>query len=63
MLFFGGSAGDELAHDAADHIQVDIQHDIAKIIFVVGAVGLAAQQAPLLAAAEDKAQAAAVGVV
>ena len=62
QLLFAGDAVDELAHDAADHVQIDIQDAVLQG-FLIGAVGLGAQQAPLLAAAPDEAQAVAVGVL
>ena len=43
QLFFTGAAGNKLAHNAADHIQVDIQNYIFKLCFVGGAVSLGAQ--------------------
>ena len=59
---FAGAAGNEFAHDAADHVQIDVQHHVGKFPFVGGAVGLGAKQTPLLAAAPDEAQAVAVGI-
>ena len=61
QLFLGGGTVNELAHDAADHIQVDIQHTALQIL-LLSAISLGAQQSPLLAAAPDKAQTVAVGL-
>ena len=62
QLFLTGAAGDEPAHNAADHVQIDIQHNLVKIFLVALAVGLGAQQPPLLAAAEDETQTVPVGL-
>ena len=61
QLFLAGDAGDKLAHNAADHVQIDVQHAVFELL-LVGAVRLGAQQSPLLAAAPDEAQAVTVGV-
>ena len=49
-----GAAGDEFAHDAADHVQVDVQHHLFQLPFMVGAVGFGAQKAQLFSAAPDE---------
>ena len=61
QLLLAGDAGDKFAHDAADHVQIDVQHAVFEL-FLVGAVSLGAKQSPFLAAAPDEAQAVTVGV-
>ena len=50
-----------MAHDTADHVQVDVQNAVLQGS-LPGAVGLGAQQSPLLAAAPEEAQPTAMGV-
>ena len=59
QALLGGADGVEGAHDRADHVEVDIQRNFGERILVRGAVRLGAEQAALLAAAEDQTQAAA----
>ena len=61
QLFLGGNAGQELTHDGADHIEVHIENDFAKVLFVGGHIGLGTQQTPFLGAAPDEPQTEAVG--
>ena len=61
QLLLAGDAGDKFAHDAADHVQIDVQHAVFEL-FLVGAVSLGAKQSPFLAAAPDEPQTVAVGM-
>ena len=56
-----GAAGDELAHDAADHVQIDVQDHLLQLRLMFGAIVLGAQQTQLLPAAPDEAQAPPMG--
>ena len=60
QLFFCGAAGNKLTHDAADHIQVDIQHDLFQFFLMIGTISLGTQQTTLLTTSPDKAHAVAM---
>ena len=59
---FRSAADRKLTHNAADHIQIDIQHAVLKC-FLILAVGLGPQQSPLFTAAPDKAQTVVMGML
>ena len=40
QCFLGATAGNEFAHNATDHVQIDVQNDILQLVLVITTVGL-----------------------
>ena len=55
QFFFGSAAGDKTAHDAADHIQIDIENDLGQFFLVSSYICLGTQQSTFLRTAPYKA--------
>lgn len=56
QLILTGAAGAEASHDAADHVQVDVENEFLQLVLVSRHICLGAQQAAFLGAAPDEAQ-------